>query len=242
MQALEWLKRTGNGKRHQTTQLIPKEDFIEEQKSLLPLINSKCNKGEALKKYKVRKDNTICYKTNYYSLPLGTYKNQNSSILMKLKEGTILLFDTENNQICTHDLSLEKGKIIRNTDHKREKSKTIEILEKSIFEYFGDTDVTKSYFNLFQKNMSRYYRDNLQYLVKNIDDFSDEIKMDTLIFCTENNVYNAKDLIEILNKKQLDIKVKDIEIKEIARDKSHNNQIDFNIEKSDISKFDKLFA
>ena len=242
IQALEWLKRTGNGKRHQTTQLIPKEDFLEEQKSLLPLIKNNSNKGEALRRCTVRKDNTICYKTNYYSLPLGTYKNQSSSILMQIKGEKIVIYDTENKQICTHVLSIEKGKVIINNDHKREKSKTIESLEKSIFEFFGDTDITKAYFDLFQKNMSRYYRDNLHYLVKNIDDFSDEIKKETLIFCTENNVYNAKDLIEILNKKQRDINKEAIEIKEFARDKSYNDQVDFDIEKSDISKFDKLFA
>jgi len=241
-QALEWLKRTGNGKKHQTTQLIPKEDFLKEQNSLLPLTKNKRNNDDTVKKYKVRKDNTICYKTNYYSLPLGTYKNQNSSILMQLKGGEIVISDIENNQICTHILSLDKGKIIRNTDHKREKSKTINSLERSIFEFFGNTDIAKVYFNLFQKNMSRYYRDNLQYLLKNTDNFSDEIKKDTLIFCTENNVYNAKDLIEILNKKQSEINVKDIEIKKITSDKSYQDQVDFGIEKSDISKFDKLFV
>ena len=241
-QAQDWLTRTGNGKRHQTTQLIPKEDFIEEQKSLLPLAKNNSNNSETLRSYKIRKDNTICYKTNYYSLPLGTYKNPNSSVLMQLKQEEIIFFDTEGTQICTHILSSKKGKIIRNTDHKREKSKTIESFEKSIFEFFGDTDMTRNYFKLFQKNMSRYYRDNLQYLIKNTTSFSDKIKKDALIFCTENNVYNAKDLIEILNKKQSENNEKYVEIKKVDSDKSYQDQVDFDIEKSDISKFDKLFV
>jgi transposase len=239
-QALDWLDRTGNGKKHQTTQFVPKHEFIEEQKHLLPLKQNRNNQSESYKSYKVRKDNTICYKSNYYSLPLGTYKNQETSVLIQLKEYKILIFDEEKNPICTHILNNERGKIIRNTDHKREKSKTLEGLVKSTLEYFGNTEISKNYLNLLQKNMSRYYRDNLQYLIKNTGDFSDEIKKDTLIFCIENKVYNAKELIEILKKKQLENEPKNIEIKQIESESKH--KYNFDIEKSKLSNYEKILS
>ena len=239
-QALDWLDRTGNGKKHQTTQLIPSQEFIEEQKHLLPLKKKHSKQNEPYKSYKVRKDNTICYKSNYYSLPLGTYKNQGTSVLIQLKEHQILVFDKGNNQICTHILNNERGKIIRNTDHKREKSKTLEGLVKRVLEYFGNNETTNNYLNLLQKNMSRYYRDNLQYLIKNADYFSDEIKKDTLIFCIENKVYNAKELIEILNKKQLENEPKNIEIKQVESKSKHKYDLD--VEKSEMSNYEKIFS
>ncbi len=239
-QALDWLDRTGNGKKHQTTQLIPSQEFIEEQKHLLPLKKKHSKQNEPYKSYKVRKDNTICYKSNYYSLPLGTYKNQGTSVLIQLKEHQILVFDKGNNQICTHILNNERGKIIRNTDHKREKSKTLEGLVKRVLEYFGNNETTNNYLNLLQKNMSRYYRDNLQYLIKNADYFSDEIKKDTLIFCIENKVYNAKELIEILNKKQLENEPKNIEIKQVESKSKHKYNLD--VEKSEMSNYEKIFS
>lgn len=239
-QALAWLERTGNGKKHQGTQLIPKQELIEEQKHLLPLKKNQNKQEETYTSYKVRKDNTICYKSNYYSLPLGTYQNQDSSVLIQLKDHKILIFDEYKSLICTHVLSNEKGKIIRNTDHKREKSKTLEVLVKSVKDYFGDNPTTHNYLSLLQKNMSRYYRDNLQYLLKNADEFSEQIKKDTLIFCIENKVYNAKELIEILKKKHLDNQVEDADIKEVQSNKQH--QYDLDIEKSKMSNYEKVFS
>ncbi len=238
-QALLWLDRTGNGKKHQGTQLVPKQEFLEEQKHLLPLKKSYHKQSESYKSYKVRKDNTICYKSNYYSLPLGTYQNQDTSILMQLKDHEILIFDKQKNLICTHVLSNERGKLIRNTDHKREKSKTLEGLVKSAIEYLGDKPITHNYLALLQKNMSRYYRDNLQYLIKNADEFLDKIKEDTLTFCIENRVYNTKELIEILHKKQSESQMKEPVIKEVQGNKKHQNNLD--IEKSKISNYENIF-
>jgi hypothetical protein len=239
-QAMAWLDRTGNGKKHQGTQLVPKREFLEEQKHLLPLKKNYNKQSEPYKSYKVRKDNTICYKSNYYSLPLGTYQNQDSFILMQLKDPEILIFDKHKNQICTHVLSNKRGKVIRNTDHKREKSKTLEGLVKSVIEYFGDKPIIHNYLALLQKNMSRYYRDNLQYLIKNVVGFSDEIKKDTLIFCIENKVYNAKELIEILHKKHLESQIEEPEIKEVQSNKKHQDNLD--IEKSKMSNYENIFS
>ena len=239
-QALDWLDRTGNGKKHQTTQLIPKQEFIEEQKHLLPLKQNHSKQSESYKSYKVRKDNTICYKSNYYSLPLGTYKNQDTSVLMQLESQEILIFDKEKKQICTHILNNERGKIIRNTDHKREKSKTLEGLVKLTLAYFGNNEIAENYLNLLQKNMSRYYRDNLQYLIKNAGDFSDEIKKNTLLFCIENKVYNAKELIEILKKKQSENEHRNIEIKQLESRSKH--KYNFELEKSKMSNYEKILS
>ncbi len=238
-QGLEWLARTGNAKKHQTTQLVPKQEFLEEQKYLLPFKNDMSGDVYVYKSIKIRKDNTVQYKTNFYSLPIGTYKNQNSKILIQIKDDEILLFDSEKKHICTHLLSLKKGKIIRNADHQRMKSKTLESLVNSVLGIFGDNAITLNYLQLLQKNMSRYYRDNLQYLVKNVDEFPDEIKKETLVFCIENRVFNAKSIIEILTKKEKESIIQNNEIKQVAVHKP--DTFNYAVERSKISNYENIF-
>ncbi len=199
-QAQAWLKRTANAKVHSTTQLIPKEQWELEKKHLLPL-KQKQTKNQ-LKSYKVRKDNTVCYKSNYYTLPLGTYRDKESCVLLEVNQNKIHFYSLEKEWISTHSLSHEKGKTIRNTDHLRQKSKSLEMYEKQVLELFGQSETTKKYFQMLHQDKSRYYRDNLQYILKQWRSYQPEILKEGLLFCIENKVFNAKDLIDVLNKKQ----------------------------------------
>lgn len=66
--------KTGNGKIHGTTRLVPAEEFEIERKYLLPYYGEPVPPKDEPKEYHVRKDNTVRYRTNYYSVPSGTYK------------------------------------------------------------------------------------------------------------------------------------------------------------------------
>ena len=110
--ALGWLERTGNGKEHAGIKKIPSQEWIIEQPYLKPLKPGVVFKEE-LKRYKVRKDNTISYKSNFYTLPLGTYANADTWVLLKEKEDIIYLSTTNNELLTTHPLSTEKGVTIR---------------------------------------------------------------------------------------------------------------------------------
>ena len=46
-----------------------------------------------MKEYYVRKDNTICYYSNFYTVPCRTYKRQNSTVLQESKEERLEIFD-----------------------------------------------------------------------------------------------------------------------------------------------------
>lgn len=76
-EVLQWLEKTGNGKIHGTTRLVPAEEFEIERKYLLPYYGEPVPPKDEPKEYHVRKDNTVRYRTNYYSVPSGTYKNRN---------------------------------------------------------------------------------------------------------------------------------------------------------------------
>src|SRR5690606_9703471 len=75
----KWLHRTGNYKIHSTTKKRPVEVFQEEKKHLRPvtkdLSNSYSIPVSSITRT-VRKDNTILYESNRYSVPLGTFNKQ----------------------------------------------------------------------------------------------------------------------------------------------------------------------
>lgn len=242
-EALSWLKRTGNAKVHSTTKLVPAKQWEEEKKHLLPL--KKTQKQKQLNNYKVRKDNTICYKSNFYSLPLGTYKDKDSSVMIGVNENKLTIYTMDNKQICTHNLCLEKGQSIRNSDHRREKSKTLEEYQKQVLDILGQTETAKEYLELLHKNKSRYYRDNLQYIIKNHNNYTADNTRESLLFCIENKLLNASYLIKILDKKQADAQKEEEslpQINKVGTTGDYTTDTEYtDVEISNINQYEEIF-
>lgn len=243
-QSLAWLKRTGNAKVHSVTKLVPAEQWEEEKNHLLPVKSKVENKK--LKSYKVRKDNTVCFKSNFYSLPLGTYKDKESNVILEILEEDLKIHTSQKELICTHKLCNEKGQTIRNTDHGREKSKTLETYQKQVLEIFDNAEIAKEYFEKLHKNKSRYYRDNLQYIIKNHKTYSDENKKESILFCIENTIFNAKNLIDILDKKQAESQKEKQglpEIKKLENRVKYTEESKYNnVETSNIKQYEKILS
>jgi transposase len=196
--ALGWLERTGNGKEHAGIKKIPYQEWLIEQPYLKPLRPSIIKKEE-LKKYKVRKDNTISYKSNFYTLPLGTYSNADTWVLLKEANDQIFLSTINNVLLTSHITSSEKGITIRNTDHRRDKSESISVLKETILKILSNTEKSVAFIEQLQKDKPRYLRDNLLIIEKRGKEIASKNLSLAVDFCLENNVYNAKRFIEIAN-------------------------------------------
>ena len=72
-QCMAWLSRTANAKVHASTHKIPYQEWLIEKAYLRPVIDS-FKPESVLRSYNVRKDNTISFKSNFYRVPVGTYK------------------------------------------------------------------------------------------------------------------------------------------------------------------------
>lgn len=242
-QALAWLERTANSKVHSTTKLIPARQWEEEKKHLLPIKQKHQQKKSNI--YKVRKDNTICYKSNFYSLPLGTYKDKDSSLEIETTKEQLRIYTLTGEHICTHKLCYEKGQDIKNTDHRREKSKTLETYKEQVMDILGQTEIAKQYLEKLHKDKSRYYRDNLQYIIKNHNNYSIEDKNESLLFCIENKIFNARNLINILDKKQADNQKAEENLPELKHMKTTGKYATYSkynkVEKSNINQYEKIF-
>ena len=63
---MNWLERTGNGKKHQTTHKTPVEVFALEREHLTPVSSYDTTVSDTSVTYIVKKDNTVVYRTNRY--------------------------------------------------------------------------------------------------------------------------------------------------------------------------------
>ena len=202
-QALQWLDRTGNGKKHNTIKKIPAEVFQEEKKHLQPDQNKIVFNNTHSITRTVRKDNTVVYLGNRYSLPLGTYQHhQDNLVLLREKGETISIIHPETGELlATHPICLEKGKLIKNNNHSRDRSKGIQACADDIITLLGNTGPTKEFVDKLRVLKTRYIRDQLQLIKQTINKVAN-INPQTIAmavnYCLTNQLYSATDLCDAL--------------------------------------------
>lgn len=239
--ALLWLERTGNGQVHATTRQIPSEVFEEEKGYLKPYTQTPTLPVVEMKEYYVRKDNTISYKGNYYTLPTGTYHGRNTLVYAHLQEDILHLFDKETGKtLAVHPLAPGKGKLVRNTSHLRDRTASLEELEEKIKNALQSGNLIDDYLRQLHQNKSRYYRDNLTYIGKHHGSFSTAVMHEAFSVCLEKGIYNATILIEVAKNLQKESG----ETPPVSRETSFSYPgKDYNImpEKTDINIFNSIF-
>ena len=131
--AWSWLERTGNYNVHNTIKKRPFEVFALEKKHLRKASPSlskyeSCDNQSITRN--VNKDNTIRYKSNRYSVPVGTYSTC-KQVKIQISEQKLIIANGETGEIiATHKESQEKGKLIKNKNHLRDRSKSIDQLKQ----------------------------------------------------------------------------------------------------------------
>ena len=190
-EALAWLGRTANAQLHAGTQKVPYNEWCAERGSLIPFIAIPMQLPSVL--YTVRKDNTISWKGNFYTLPSGTYKGRGTQVRVSKDNATIVISDQANNYICTQIISTGKGNLVRNTDHKREKSAGITQMITDISCMFTNPELAVSYMEGIRAEKPRYVRDQL-ILIKQTIEITDKQIVDlTLQYCLQMKVFSAND-------------------------------------------------
>jgi hypothetical protein len=195
--ALGWLQRTANGKEHAGIKKVPNAEWLNERNHLQPIKVIPCQQDQTLSRYKVRKDNTISYKSNFYTLPLGTYQNPDTWVLLKEDEDQVRIYDLNNYLLTVHPLCLSRGMTVRNADHTRDKSQSAEALKETVLQMLPDKESGGLLIEFIVKDKPRYLRDNLLILKKHLPDFAPDIVDQAVDFCLDRNVYNTNRFVEI---------------------------------------------
>lgn len=202
----EWLERTGNAKVHGTTKKIPAEIFAEEREylKLLPSID---DYGNSVILRTVRKDNTIVYGSNRYSLPLDTYNNQ-KEVRLEIKDGKLMLYTTFNDFICDHPISAGKGMLIKSTTHTRDTSSSIDSLQETV-NILLNYEATE-FLGIIRTEKSRYARDQFKLIQNLCDKYGIEKVLSGIEFCVNSRLYSAtyaKEFLEYYEKPKQKIKL-----------------------------------
>lgn len=207
-EVIGWLQRTANGKKHGATHKIPANEWNTEKTHLL----APCSEAsfsddpqDQLTSYNVRKDNTIAYKGNFYTVPTGTYKNQKSTVLLRVADNQLLIYDTSDKVILAqHTISIVKGRLIRKTDHLRDKTTKLKDKESQILDQLGNDQICKIFLSQIHQDKPRYYHDHLRVIKTLLEKYDEIVVVNAVHQCVKLGIHNANELKQVLSQSSID--------------------------------------
>lgn len=196
-----WLERTGNFKVHNTTKKRPSEVFTLEKQHLRPISST----IDILDVYKtsitrsVRKDNIIWYKSNRYTVPLGTFQKTKQVYIETIDEEFLLIRSTKDGPILAkHKIDPGKGKLIQDRSHTRDRTKGIGNYIETVASRFNDIDYARNYLEEIKRIKPRYMRDQLQLIAKQVQQHNQELLDFALKECMKRKLFGATDFIDMV--------------------------------------------
>ena len=192
--ALQWLVRRGNGKQHNATKKVPLLVFEEEQKYLLPdkFKRLKTNEHTRISTRTVRKDNTVMYAANRYSVPLGTFTTRGIDVELYEVEGILKIMNTETGElIARHEVSPLKGVLVQDRAHTRDRTIGLDEMSQRVMECFNDQPLAKEFVSQISRRYPRYRRDQFQSILNFASAHDGDELTTTLEYCLSMSLFSA---------------------------------------------------
>jgi len=195
-----WLGRTANALPHGFTRKEPHAEWINERVFLKPyVVQPVVIKAVA---YTVRKDNTISWKSNLYSVPLGTYSGRGAQVTVRSQQEDLVISHAEGHELCRHKIAVGKGLKIINTDHKRDKSTGIDEMIHQLCALLEDPGSGRAWLSALRNAKPRYVRDQLSAIRTVIEKSPAPLIEKTIKYCLDNNITSAMDFKAIIVQQQ----------------------------------------
>ena len=195
----EWLERTGNKKRNGTTKKRPMEVFEEEQIHLLPLYGASPKEVPESSERAVRRDNTIIYLSNRYSVPIGT-NTKHKKVYIAVKDNELEIMDSAGETLAKHNINKGMGKLIKHNDHRRKRAEiNDEHLERTISLLGSEF---RMYLSKLCEEKPRYVKDQLGIVVQACEKYGREAVLAAFEYCHSHELYRASDLTDALKSRQ----------------------------------------
>ena len=194
---IKWLNRTGNAKIHATTRLVPQQEWLIEKeylKEIIPL----SDKPDFGKSYGIRKDNTISYRGNFYSVPTGTYQGPGTHVLVRVNNSELIISSMEKVLLATHVIQKKKGQVIVNNHHRRDVSDKIQVLILQLCEQFSDPEKAETFLKKIHLRLPRYSRDHFLMLRKAFRNYPPELMNQSLDYCLEHKLFSGGEFCDVV--------------------------------------------
>jgi len=195
----QWLHRTGNAKKHSITKKIPAEVFAIEQGYLTPVSYEINKSDDNIVIRKIRKDNTVMYEGNRYTVPTGSF-GLHDDVQLEIDDDELLIYAGFCDiLLAKHKICFEKGKLIQNNDHLRNKEIKIAEMKQSLKAKFANPEAAGLFLNGIHNRKKRYVRDQFLLIEKAIGEYDPETVASALDYCLINELYSAVDFKDALN-------------------------------------------
>lgn len=214
---LDWLDRTGNAKIHGTTKRVPAEVFREERDYLRPLAVIPENKMAVVTRT-VRKDNTVVYGSNRYTVPLGTYAD-NPEVHVEERHGTLYIQTVFSEAICEHRVSTGKGMLVQNSNHLRDRTSSLDRVQDALDELLNRK--ATEFLQLLRAEKSRYARDQFRLIQTLHDKYGLDSVLDAIAFCKGSRLFSANYMKDYLENSAVPIAVASIPAIPVSDKKYH---------------------
>jgi transposase len=184
-----WLSRRANGKICQATKRIPALAFEEEKPYLKPLKNSIFRKDSYVGREQrvVSEKSYITVGSNEYSVPT---EYRQKTVEMYLAGEELFVFDLRTGrEIARHRLAVKTGVRVADKAHFRNKSLSVQELEKEVKGMFGFAE-WQEFVDRNHEALRRYFRDQCvlakRYFCESIDEGLFQM---AVAYCLENKTY-----------------------------------------------------
>lgn len=199
-QCESWLDRRGNFKTHEKTKKRPIDVFTLEKSHLISISNKSIpSNNESITKT-VLKDNTIQFKSNYYSVPIGTYHPRKPiKVRVVTSNNQLSVFELKSGErIAEHPLAKGKGKLTKNPDHGREADKKLKLNQhiNEVLSHFQDKEKATVFIERLKVNYPRHMRDQLR-VIESVIDKNSAVLDTALNECMALNLFSAVELRDV---------------------------------------------
>ena len=186
----DWLDRTGNAKRHETTKKIPAEVFEQERLFLKPVPSTVRFSDDILTR-DVHKNNTIFYEGNRYTVPVGTYSSVRKVALVIDGDKLIIRDAIDNYIIAEHALSKNKGELVSNSNHRRDTTTKLDAIQDALRNRFNNIDEAEVFLTHIRKLKPRYARDQFALIEKTMNTHGQMCICKALNYCVTHSLFSA---------------------------------------------------
>ena len=119
-------------------------------------------------------------------------------VLVSLKEDTILIHQKDNRLLASHALEHAKGKIVINSQHRRNQSGKINELQQELCRLFSDQQMAQLFLEMIRNRFPRYPRDQFQHILKTINGTSRELIDKALEYCVMHHLFSSGEFHDVL--------------------------------------------
>lgn len=157
----DWLDTIANQRLHGSTRQQPQVRYDREEKvKVQPYLTPSClpSKAAVSETRQVDKTSLISWQSNKYSVPMAY---QSAKVGVAAHAGQLLITDLASGDlIAEHVISLEKGQIIKNTHHYRDRQQRVEALEAALEQQLGES-ASQRLCALLKTTSPKIYKDQL---------------------------------------------------------------------------------